>query len=201
MNTLNINFNKLDGLIPVCIQDQDTMRVLMIGFMNEEALQQTMETGQVTFYSRTKKRLWTKGETSGNFLNVVNLTQDCDDDSLLIVVKRTGPVCHTGHISCFKDLEMQPPLYWLGYLNQIIQERRNAGENSYTSRLLASGINRIAQKVGEESVEVVIAAVSDNQPELVNEIVDLFYHVFVLLCAKQVSLQTIAEVIQGRSNE
>lgn len=196
----NINFDKCQGLIPVCVQDIITMQVLMMGFMNQEALQQTIQSGLVTFYSRTKQRLWTKGETSGNYLHVQNMVMDCDQDSLLIYAQAQGPTCHTGFPSCFNTPELLPPLYWLGYLPTVISRNKDKGEESYTCRLLNSGIKRIAQKVGEEGVEVALAALSDNTNELCQETVDLLYHLFVLLQAKNISLTTISDVIRSRSN-
>ena len=198
LNLERINFSKLQGLIPVCIQDYDTMQVLMVGFMNQEALDQTVATKQVTFYSRSKKRLWIKGETSGNFLEVVKILMDCDQDSLLIYARPVGPTCHTGSISCFGDQEHLPPLYWLAYLIEVIHKRQHTGEESYTSRLIASGIKRVAQKVGEEGVEVALAAVTNQHEETINESVDLLYHLFVLLQVQQISLEAISNVIRSR---
>ncbi len=203
MNTIKletINFEKCQGLVPVCVQDVNTMQVLMVGFMNHEALQQTIKSGLVTFYSRTKQRLWTKGETSGNCLSVQQMVVDCDQDSLLIYAQAKGPTCHTGHESCFNAPEFLPPLYWLGYLPEVIKLKQDKGEESYTYRLLKSGVKRIAQKVGEEGVEVALAAMTDDRSELSNEAVDLLYHLFVLLQAKGISLQTISNVIRSRSN-
>lgn len=197
INLENVNFSKLQGLIPVCIQDQDTMQVLMVGFMNQEALEETIYTRKVTFYSRTKNKLWIKGETSGNFLEVINIQVDCDQDSLLIYARPVGPTCHTGSISCFNDDQL-PPLYWLAYLIEVIKVRQHEGETSYTSKLMASGIKRIAQKVGEEGVEVALAAVANQDEELTNECVDLFYHLFVLLQSKQIPLADIARIIRSR---
>jgi phosphoribosyl-ATP pyrophosphohydrolase/phosphoribosyl-AMP cyclohydrolase len=199
IDSTTINFDKLNGLVPVCIQNYKTMQVLMVGFMNHDALQRTLATNQVTFYSRTKNRLWTKGETSGNFLEVVSLSLDCDQDSLLIFVNPVGPTCHQGSPSCFKQDESTPPGYWLMQLDEIIQSRQTAGDASYTYRLINSGINRIAQKVGEEGVEVALAAVSGQDKELAAEAVDLLYHLLVLLYVKNISMQTIADIIQERS--
>ncbi len=193
-----INFDKLNGLVPACIQDYETMQVLMVGFMNHEALQHTLKTKYVTFFSRTKKKLWTKGETSGNFLELVHVYLDCDEDSLLIFVKTAGPTCHTGRISCFKQDELMPPWYSLIALNQVIQSRQTAGDDSYTYRLLNSGFNRMAQKVGEEGVEVALAAVSGKPMDLAGEAVDLLYHLLVLLHAKDISIHTLATIIQER---
>jgi phosphoribosyl-ATP pyrophosphohydrolase/phosphoribosyl-AMP cyclohydrolase len=198
ITTTRINFDKLHGLIPVCVQDHETLQVLMIGFMNEEALLQTLETRFVTFYSRSKQRLWTKGESSGNYLTVVNMALDCDEDSLLILAKPAGPSCHTGDISCFNQDTVMPPVFWLAKLIQVIKNRQNAGKDSYTYQLITSGINRMAQKVGEEAVEVAIAAVVGNQEDIAGESVDLLYHLLVLLTAKQIPLQSLADIIQER---
>jgi phosphoribosyl-ATP pyrophosphohydrolase/phosphoribosyl-AMP cyclohydrolase len=198
INIENINFSKLQGLIPACIQDTNTMRVLMVGFMNKESLQQTISTGLVTFYSRSKNKLWVKGESSGNFLRVEHMLLDCDADSLLIYANPEGATCHTGNVSCFADTEYLPPLYWLGYLQQIIETRQHQGIESYTYRLMESGVKRIAQKVGEEGVEVALAAMGEGSEELAQEAVDLLYHLFVLLQAKSISLQTISNVIRSR---
>lgn len=201
LDVSNINFTKLGGLIPACVQDHETLEVLMIGFMNQEALERTIASGQVTFYSRTKDRLWTKGESSGHFLEVLTLALDCDQDSILISVKRRGPVCHTGSISCFGATSLKPDWYWLAFLSQIITQRQSSKTLGYTNELLNSGLPRVAQKVGEEAVEVVIAALTEsgeNQEALVGEVVDLFYHVFVLLQMKGIDMQAIALKIQER---
>ncbi|MFC3907576.1 bifunctional phosphoribosyl-AMP cyclohydrolase/phosphoribosyl-ATP diphosphatase HisIE [Legionella dresdenensis] len=196
---MNIDFDKANGLVPVCVQDYQTMQVLMIGYMNQAALNQTLETGLVTFFSRSKNRLWVKGESSSNFLKLICIDTDCDNDGLLITAQRTGPVCHQGTASCFSNLT-QPPIYWFGYLLEIIAQRSNCCEqDSYTSRLLAQGIKRIAQKVGEEGVEVGLAAVAGDNDELAAETVDLLYHVLVLLNAKNINFQAVAEVIRQRS--
>jgi phosphoribosyl-ATP pyrophosphohydrolase/phosphoribosyl-AMP cyclohydrolase len=194
----NIDFEKQGGLVPVCVQDHETMQVLMMAFMNKEALEKTLEMGQVTFYSRTKKRLWTKGEESGHFLNVKNIILDCDQDSLLIFAEAIGPTCHTGDISCFKQADVISPWYYLADLNRVIQSRQYATENSYTKELFDSGLPRMAQKVGEEAVEVVIAALSGTDEEMKGETVDLFYHLLVLLAAKKISIEALAEIIRKR---
>lgn len=204
LNIAPLNFNKMGGLIPVCIQDFNTMQVLMQACMNIEALEKTIETNLVTFYSRTKKRLWVKGETSKNYLKVVKIIPDCDNDSLLIYVNPVGPTCHTGDASCYKaPNESQPSLYWLSYLKKIIQNRKeNPIENSYTNQLLNGDIKRIAQKVGEEGVEVALAAVDSKNDnlEFTGEVVDLLYHLFVLLTAKGVTMEQVAKIIQQRNN-
>jgi phosphoribosyl-ATP pyrophosphohydrolase/phosphoribosyl-AMP cyclohydrolase len=192
-----IAFDKYnDGLAPVVIQDNTTGVVLMLGFMNEEALEQTKSQGRVTFFSRSKNRLWTKGETSGNWLNVVDILADCDQDTLLIKVKPEGPVCHTGADTCFKENNELP---FLQRLEQIILERKNNPRNdSYTSKLFESGINKIAQKVGEEAVELVIESKDDNKELFLNESADLIYHLLVLLRAKNVDLQEVINTLKAR---
>ncbi len=202
-----LNFTKLsDGLVPVVVQDSQTQVVLMVGFMNEAAYQQTLQTRQVTFYSRTKQRLWTKGETSGNFLEVVDILIDCDEDTLLIKAKPLGAVCHTGASTCFQEQNLQQStsatthtLQFLATLENTIQGyKQNPKEGSYTSSLFAKGINKVAQKVGEEAVEVVIEA-KDNNPDLfLGEAADLLYHYLVLLTAKGFSLQEVVKVLEGR---
>jgi len=193
-----INFNPIDGLIPVCVQDYHSMRVLMIGYMNKEALQKTLELGYVTFYSRSKKRLWTKGESSGNALKLISYSLDCDNDALLIYAENTGPTCHLGTTSCFNDIA-HPPLYWLWQLHEVIAIRARSAEGTgYTHQLITSGTQRIAQKIGEEGVEVALAAVMGTDDELTGEVVDLLYHVFVLLCVKGITIQAVADVIRER---
>lgn len=190
------DFKKGNGLIPAVIQDNTTMQVLMVGFMNEEAYQKTLEEGKVTFFSRSKNRLWTKGEISGNFLIVKELTADCDNDSILIKVDPTGPVCHTGSRSCFDN---DTPKGFLYRLEQIISQRIDDNvPDSYTNSLFRRGINKVAQKVGEEAVELVIEA-KDNNPELFkNEAADLLYHLLILFKVKGVSLQDIENTLNER---
>jgi len=195
---MNINFNKEDGLVPAVIQDSTTMQVLMVGYMNEEAYQKTVREGRVTFFSRSRQRLWTKGETSGNFLTVVDMLADCDQDALLIRVVPAGPVCHLGTYSCFGDREARGFLY---RLEKIISNR--IGEDasgSYTNKLYRKGINKIAQKVGEEAVELIIEAKDDSIDLFRNEAADLLYHLLVLLRAKSVNLTDIEEVLAVRHN-
>lgn len=192
------NFNKSpDGLIPVIIQDVSTQKVLMLGYMDAEALEKTKIENRVTFYSRSKKRLWTKGETSGNFLSVKEILLDCDDDTILIKVVPEGEVCHTGSDTCFK--EKNRSANFLGNLEEIIDDRKkNPDQKSYTSSLFEKGINKIAQKVGEEAVELVIEA-KDNNPVLFeNEAADLMFHYLVLLAAKGVKLSRISEILVQR---
>ena len=191
------NFSKLDGLLPCVIQDAKTNIVLMLGFMNEQALEKTKTEGRVTFYSRSKKRLWTKGETSGNYLNVVEMMIDCDDDTLLIKVNPTGPVCHTGADTCFNEKNWN-----VSSLERVIQDRKkNPSSSSYTTKLLQSGINKIAQKVGEEAVELVIESKDDNKHLFLNEAADLMYHYLVLLAAKGVTLKDVEAVLAERHNK
>jgi phosphoribosyl-ATP pyrophosphohydrolase/phosphoribosyl-AMP cyclohydrolase len=193
---MNINFNKGDGLIPAVIQDYTTMQVLMVGYMNEEAWLKTLSEGRVTFFSRSRQRLWTKGETSGNFLAVKEILPDCDEDALLIRVVPAGPVCHLGTVSCFGDMETKGFLY---RLEKIINERIDEdAPDSYTNKLYRKGINKIAQKVGEEAVELIIEA-KDNDIDLFkNEAADLLYHLLVLLRARSTSLTDIEEVLSSR---
>ncbi len=179
-----INWQKVDQLLPVIIQHFQTSEVLMLGYMNEEALSKTLTEKVVTFYSRTKQRLWTKGETSGHFLNVVDMSLDCDNDTLLILVNPIGPTCHTGEGSCFHQFESQSEgdWTWFAKLEQVLAERKYADpESSYTAKLYAKGVKKIAQKVGEEGVETALAAVSQDKEEVVSEAADLAYHLTVLL--------------------
>lgn len=175
-----MNFDKNgDGLVPVVIQDDATMQVLMLGYMDAEALEKSRKEGKVTFYSRTKERLWTKGETSGNFLIIKSIAEDCDSDALLIRVTPMGNTCHTGSKSCFAGRETEG---FIGYLQSVIQQRhRDMPADSYTTRLFNKGVNKIAQKVGEEAVETVIEAVDGNRPDMIYEASDLVYHLLVLL--------------------
>ena len=192
------NFNKSNGLIPVIIQDEITLQVLMLGYMNADAFNKTVAEQKVTFYSRSKNRIWTKGETSGNFLWVKDMRLDCDDDTLLITAKADGPTCHKGAVSCFNT---EPKKGFLYRLEQTIHERIDQNvENSYTNQLYKKGINKVAQKVGEEAVELVIEA-KDNDAELFkNEAADLLYHYLILLKAKGFRLQEIEEVLRARES-
>ncbi|EPH14088.1 phosphoribosyl-ATP diphosphatase [Myroides odoratimimus CCUG 12700] len=193
---LDIDFNKGNGLVPVIIQDKDSMQVLMQGYMNEEAYQQTITEGKVTFYSRTKNRLWTKGETSGNYLLVKEILTDCDRDCLLIKVEAIGATCHTGSTSCFGEIGDKGFVYTL---ENIISERiDNNVESSYTNQLFKRGINKVAQKVGEEAVELVIEAKDDNDTLFKNEAADLLYHYLILLKAKGFTLSDIESVLKER---
>ena len=191
-----LDFSKLDGLIPCVVQDANTRVVLMVGFMNEAAYKKTLEEKRVTFFSRTKQRLWTKGETSGNFLNVIEIKTDCDQDSLLIKVRPEGPVCHTGADTCFDE----PNQHWnLETLQDLIVTRKNNPQpGSYTNSLFEKGINKIAQKVGEEAVELIIEAKDDNKDLFLGEAADLMYHYLVLLAAKDYTLTDVLTVLQKR---
>jgi phosphoribosyl-ATP pyrophosphohydrolase/phosphoribosyl-AMP cyclohydrolase len=195
---MKINFNKMDGIIPVIIQDAVTNRVLMLGFMNEQALQKTRDEGRVTFFSRSRNQLWTKGETSGNFLIVSDVLLDCDQDTLLIKASPTGPVCHTGDATCFKE-DNAADLSFLSELEEIIKDRKeNMPADSYTTSLFSSGIKKIAQKVGEEATEVIIDAVAGADKEIKEETADLLYHLVVLLVAKDIGLDEIVKVLRER---
>ncbi len=195
-NKLNINFNKNEGLVPAIIQDNSTLEVLMLGYMNKESMIQTEKTGKVCFYSRSKKRLWTKGETSGNFLWVKSIQSDCDNDTLLIKATPAGPTCHTGHISCFHQ---QEPDRFLYQLEQIINKRIDSdSKTSYTNQLFKKGINKVAQKVGEEAVELVIEAIDNNNELFKNEAADLLYHFLILLKTKGIELTDIEQVLINR---
>ncbi len=192
------DFTKTNGLIPVIIQDAASLQVLMLGYMNEEAFQKTTEEKIVTFFSRSKNRLWTKGETSRNFLTVKNMQLDCDSDALLIRVAAEGPTCHTGEVSCFKTETTNNFLY---HLEQTIHDRIDANvESSYTNQLYKRGINKVAQKVGEEAVELVIEAKDNNADLFKNEAADLLYHFLILLKAKNFRLKDIEVVLEGRSS-
>ncbi len=193
---MDIDFKKGQGLVPVVIQDHLTLKVLMLGYMNEEALTKTKAEGKVTFYSRTKERLWTKGETSGNFLMVKEIIIDCDQDTLLIKAEPVGPVCHTGAATCFKE-ENSDNLYFVNYLKDIIRDRKNSDSGqSYTKSLFEKGINKVAQKVGEEAVELVIEAKDNNDDLFRGEAADLLFHYLVLLEAKNIDLnEVLAELI------
>jgi len=196
---MNLNFSKAGGLIPAVVQDAATGKVLMVGFMNEEAYQKTVDSNLVTFYSRTRNKLWTKGEESGNFLDVVEILEDCDNDTLLVKVHPRGPVCHTGADTCFNEKNIHEGLKFLEYLQEFINTRRtNMPQSSYTTKLFESGINKIAQKVGEEAVELVIEAKDQNDELFLNEAADLMYHFIVLLVARGYSLSDVAYVLKSR---
>ncbi len=194
-----LNFEKNgDGLLPVIIQDDRTLQVLMLGYMNREAYEKSRAEGLVTFYSRTKQRLWTKGETSGNTLAIRSIAMDCDADTLLIRVVPAGPVCHTGHSGCFSDSPRETEGF-IRYLQAVIRQRhRDMPATSYTTKLFQRGVNKIAQKVGEEAVETVIEAVAQNKPDLVYEASDLVYHLLVLLEANGLSLADLEQELAKR---
>ena len=195
---MTLDFAKQGGLVPVVVQDNVTLKVLMVGFMNEEAYLKTQKEGRVTFYSRTKSRLWTKGEESGNFLNVVSIKEDCDSDTLLIKVNPAGPVCHTGSDTCFDEVNTGKAPF-LDYLAAIIKDRKqNPSDKSYTTSLFNKGINKIAQKVGEEAVEIVIEAKDDNKDLFLGEGADLLFHFLVLLEAKEITLDEVIGRLQER---
>ena len=198
---MEINFDKMNGLVPAIIQDATTRKVLMLGFMNKEDYEKTVETGKVTFYSRTKERLWTKGEQSGNFLNVVSIQNDCDQDTLLIQVHPTGPVCHTGTDTCWGEKNEANPLLFLSELQDFIEKRyQEMPEGSYTTSLFKDGLNRMAQKVGEEALEAVIEAVNGSNERLIYEGSDMLYHLIVLLTAKGMRIEDMASELQQRHN-
>lgn len=195
-----IDWEKVDGLVPAIIQDFGSSQVLMMGYMNQEALAKTLEIEKVTFFSRTKNRLWTKGEESGNSLNLMNVSLDCDNDTLLIKVNPVGPTCHTGTTTCWDgDKTEETQLVWLHQLEQLLAERKNADpDSSYTASLYARGTKRISQKVGEEGVEVALAATSGDKAELVCESADLMYHLFVLLQDQGLSFDDVINKLKER---
>lgn len=197
---MKIDFTKnSDGLIPAIIQDGSTKNVLMLGYMNEAAYKQTIETRKVTFFSRSKNCLWTKGEESGNHLNLIDINSDCDNDTLLIKVKPQGPTCHTGTATCWGE-ENQKTFGFLSELEQIIKDReQNRSENSYVASLFEKGINKIAQKVGEEAVEMVIEAKDNNDDLFLNEAGDLLFHYLILLQAKRFQLEDVLKVLKSRA--
>jgi len=193
---IKINFNKTNGLVPAIIQDATTLQVLMLGYMNEEALQKTITDGKVCFYSRSKQRLWVKGESSGNFLWVKSLQPDCDNDTILIKAQPKGPTCHSGNTSCFFQEEQAQFIY---HLEQIIQQRiDDDATDSYTNRLFKKGINKVAQKLGEEAVELIIEAKDNDDSLFKNEAADLLYHYLILLKAKGFQLLDIETVLKNR---
>lgn len=197
-----IDFEKGDGLVPVIVQDADNYQVLMLGYMNRDALETTLEKERVTFFSRSKQRLWTKGETSENYLNLVDVQKDCDGDTLLVLARPEGPVCHTGNETCFFEKDFKPPQNGMGFLLQLqslLQDRKqNLPEDSYTSSLFEKGIDKIAQKVGEEAIETIIAAKNDNQEDFEYESADLLFHLMMLLTEKDMTLQDLVSELQER---
>jgi phosphoribosyl-ATP pyrophosphohydrolase/phosphoribosyl-AMP cyclohydrolase len=199
-----IDFNKEGGLVPAIIQDAESYQVLMLGYMNEESYKRTLETGKITFFSRSRSELWVKGETSGNFLNHVSHAIDCDNDALLFLAKPVGPTCHRGTVSCFDEENASDkaalinPVAFLPALQSLLDERkRTMPEGSYTSKLFKKGLDKIAQKVGEEAVETVIAAKNDNE-ELLYEASDLLFHLMVLLTERGMRIEDLAKELQGR---
>lgn len=196
---MNIDFKKQGGLVPAIIQDSATGKVLMLGYMNEESLAKTLETKKVTFFSRSRNCLWTKGETSGNFLNLVSIAEDCDCDTLLVKAQPDGPTCHTGADTCFGETNEADDLMFLKTLQDFIdRRRREMPEGSYTTSLFRDGVNRMAQKVGEEAIETVIEATNGSDGRLIYEASDLLYHLIVLLSSKGLSIEDIAADLKKR---
>jgi phosphoribosyl-ATP pyrophosphohydrolase/phosphoribosyl-AMP cyclohydrolase len=194
-----IDFEKLNGLVPAVVQDNETQKVLMVGFMNADAVQKTLETGKVTFFSRTKNRLWTKGEESGNFLNVISVLIDCDNDTLLVKANPVGPVCHTGADTCFEENNAKTGVQFLSYLQDVIDKRKHdMPEGSYTTSLFTKGTRKITQKVGEEAVETIIGAMANDDENFIYESADLIYHLMVLLTHKGFRIEDIAAELAKR---
>lgn len=195
---MELDFEKMNGLIPAIIQDNYTQKVLMLGFMNKEAYEKTMETGKVTFFSRNKNRLWTKGEESGNFLHVVSVKADCDNDTLLIMVHPEGPVCHKGTDTCWGDKNEQDIMFLKELQDFIDRRRQEMPEKSYTTSLFNSGVNKMAQKVGEEAVETILEACNGTDERLIYEGADLLYHLIVLLTYKGYRIEDLARELKER---
>jgi len=194
-----IDFNKGNGIVPAIIQDVQTQKVLMLGYVNKESLEKTLTEKRVCFYSRSKERLWTKGESSGNFLNFISMSLDCDKDSLLIKVNPNGPVCHTGNETCWEEKNERSEIDFLLQLQNVIEERKNSlSEKSYTASLFKKGINKVAQKVGEEAVELVIEAKDENKDLFMGEAADLMFHYIVLLAAKGYKLEEVVALLTQR---
>lgn len=198
---MELDFDKMNGLIPAIIQDNYTQKVLMLGFMNKEAYEKTVETGKVTFFSRTKNRLWTKGEESGNFLNVVSIKADCDNDTLLIMVHPEGPICHKGTDTCWGEKNEQDIMFLKELQDFIDRRHQEMPEKSYTTSLFKSGVNKMAQKVGEEAVETVIEACNGTDERLIYEGADLLYHLIVLLTYKGYRIEDLARELKERHSE
>ena len=195
---MELDFNKMNGLVPAIIQDNYTQKVLMLGFMNQEAYEKTVESGKVTFFSRTKNRLWTKGEQSGNFLHVVSIAADCDNDTLLIKVHPEGPVCHMGTDTCWGETNQQDIMFLKELQDFIDKRHEEMPEKSYTTSLFQSGVNKMAQKVGEEAVETIIEACNGTDERLIYEGADLLYHLIVLLTAKGYRIEDLARELKER---
>ena len=196
-----IDFEKLNGLVPAIIIDQNTNQVLMLGFMNKEALSQTLDKKKVVFFSRTKNKLWLKGVTSNNYLNVISINTDCDNDTLLIYVKPDGPTCHTGSYSCFAEVDKNN-IQFLDYLFKLVKQRKiELPENSYTTSLFNRGSDRIIQKVGEEAIETVIAAKNKDKEEIINEASDLLFHMFVMFADQGIEFSEIISNLQKRHSD
>ncbi|WP_286755793.1 bifunctional phosphoribosyl-AMP cyclohydrolase/phosphoribosyl-ATP diphosphatase HisIE [Roseivirga sp. UBA838] len=196
-----VDFEKENGLVPAIIQDLKTAKVLMLGYMNKEALEKTLHTGKVTFFSRSKQRLWTKGETSENYLQLKSVAVDCDSDSLLVLVEPKGPTCHTGSDTCWDEINVNN-IQFLSYLTQVIKERKQLPtDESYVARLFSKGINKVAQKVGEEAVEVVIEAKDNDDKLFLNESADLLFHLMMLLEAKGYTLNEVVSVLKERHDK
>lgn len=199
---MNLDFDKMNGLVPAIVQDNTTRQVLMLGYMNKEAYEATVKTGKVTFYSRTKKRLWTKGEESGNFLHVVSIKEDCDNDTLLIQVNPVGPVCHTGTDTCWGEKNEADDILFLKQLQDFIDKRHEEmPEKSYTTTLFQSGVNRMAQKVGEEAVEMIIEATNGTDERMVYEGSDMIYHLIVLLTSKGYRIEDLVRELKERHSD
>lgn len=197
--TIQLDFSKQNGLVPAVVQDNKTNKVLMLGFMNEEAFKKTQETGQVTFFSRTKNRLWTKGEESGNFLNVVSIASDCDNDTLLVKVDPVGPVCHTGTDTCWNEKNEAGEMDFLVRLQDFIEKRKaEMPEGSYTTSLFEKGTRKITQKVGEEAVETIIGAMANDDENFLYEGADLLYHLIVLLTHKGYRIEDLVKELMKR---
>ncbi|MCA1747697.1 MAG: bifunctional phosphoribosyl-AMP cyclohydrolase/phosphoribosyl-ATP diphosphatase HisIE [Bacteroidales bacterium] len=196
-----IDFEKMNGLVPAIIQDAGSLKVLMLGFMNSEAFEKTKREGRVTFFSRTKDRLWTKGEESGNFLNVIEILEDCDNDTLLIKANPVGPVCHTGADTCFSEVNDSGISFLRQLQDLVAQRKRDLPEGSYTTKLFNAGINKIAQKVGEEAVELVIESKDNNDALFLNEAADLTYHLLVLLTEKGFDLADVVNILEQRHSK
>ena len=198
---MTIDFEKMGGLVPAIIQDAKTKNVLMLGFMNQEAYEKTLATGKVTFWSRSRNQLWTKGETSGNFLELVSIQNDCDNDTLLVKVNPIGPTCHTGTDTCWGEENTENPLLFLTELQDFIEKRHEEmPEGSYTTRLFMEGINKMAQKMGEEALEAVIEATNGSDEKLIYEVSDMFYHLVVMLTSKGLRIEDVATELQKRHN-